>query len=234
MLQKNAVDEKTYSLLKKIMNDEVFNDFNLVGGTSLALRIGHRKSEDLDLFTQSDFDTEKLKKYLIDNYNFEVRFQEKNTLKGFVGGILVDCIKFGYKNLYPIEKIDDIRMLSIEDIIAMKLVAIYQDGTRIKDFIDIAYLSNYYSLNKMIKFCNEKFDCDNSLSILKGLTYFDNIDLTEKINIYDKNFSFETVKEHLIKMVDNPDSIIKYSTLDISNIENNEKQSHRKKDDIEW
>lgn len=47
------------------MNDEILNGFNLVGDTSLALRIGHRQSEDLDLFTRNDFDTEKLKKHLI-------------------------------------------------------------------------------------------------------------------------------------------------------------------------
>lgn len=210
MLQKNVIDEKTYSILKLIMNDINFKDFYLVGGTSLALRIGHRKSIDLDLFTQNDFDTEKLKKHLIDNYGFKVKFQEKNTLKGFLNDILIDCIKYDYKNINDIDIIDDIRMLSIEDIVAMKLVAIYQDGTRIKDFIDIAYLSNYYSLNEMINFCNKKTGCDNSFSILKGLVYFDNIDYAENINVFDKNFSFNTLKIHLLYMVDNPDKKLKF------------------------
>ena len=218
MLQKNVVTEKTYNVLKTLMSDKYLNDFNLVGGTSLALRIGHRQSVDLDLFTRKDFDTETLKKYLIDNYKFEVKFQEKNTLKGFINDVLIDCIKYDYDNLYDVEEIDGIRMLSIEDVIAMKLVAIYQDGTRIKDFIDIAYLSNSYSLNEMIEFCNKKTNCDNSFSIMKGIVYFDNIDYTEKVKVYDENYSFEKIKKHLVKMSDNPYAIIKDDSKDADGV----------------
>ena len=73
MLQKNVVTEETYNVLKLLMKDEKFNDFNLAGGTSLALRLGHRQSYDLDLFTRKDFDAENLKRYLIDNYGFKVK-----------------------------------------------------------------------------------------------------------------------------------------------------------------
>ena len=233
MLQKNVITEETYIILKSLMKDKNFNDFNLVGGTSLALRLGHRQSHDLDLFTRKDFDAEKLKKYLIDNYDFKVSFQEKNTLKGFINNILIDCIKYDYDNLYEIDVIDDIRMLSIEDVIAMKLVAIYQDGTRIKDFIDIAYLSNIYTLNEMIEFCNNKTNCDNSLSIMKGLIYFDNIDFDEKINIFDKEYSFDKIKKHLIKMSDNPDKLVKYNDLDVSFIKKDlNKDNDTKNNDI--
>ena len=61
MLQKNVVTEETYNVLKLLMKDEKFNDFNLAGGTSL------------DLFTRKDFDAENLKRYLIDNYGFKVK-----------------------------------------------------------------------------------------------------------------------------------------------------------------
>lgn len=54
MLQTQSVDPKLLELLKKIMNCDLFTDFNLVGGTSLALQIGHRKSIDIDLFGNSE------------------------------------------------------------------------------------------------------------------------------------------------------------------------------------
>lgn len=54
MLQKQSVDPKLLELLKKIMNCDSFTGFNLVGGTSLALQIGHRKSVDIDLFGNSE------------------------------------------------------------------------------------------------------------------------------------------------------------------------------------
>jgi hypothetical protein len=45
-------------LLKKIMSEKTFSDFNLVGGTSLALQIGHRNSIDIDLFGNQPIDFE--------------------------------------------------------------------------------------------------------------------------------------------------------------------------------
>ena len=136
----------------------------------------------------------------------------------YLNDFLIDCIKYDYENLNDVETIDGIRMLSVEDVIAMKLVAIYQDGTRIKDFIDIAYLSNSYSLNEMIEFCNKKTNCDNSFSIMKGIVYFGNIDYTEKVKVYDENYSFEKIKKHLVKMSDNPNAIIKYDSKDADGV----------------
>lgn len=210
MLFKNAIDEKTYILLENLMQDEKLNDFYLVGGTALALQIGHRKSIDIDLFTRNDFNSEELRLYLNNKYTFEFSFQEKNTLKGFVNDVLVDFIKYDYKNIEPIKLIEDIRMLSLEDIIAMKLIAIYQDGSRMKDFIDIVYLSKYYTLNDMIGFCKEKTGIDNTFSILKGLTYFNSIDFTDNVLVLDENYSFDKVKKHLLYMVDNPDKKLEF------------------------
>ena len=52
MLQKQTVNAGTLELLIVLMGDEQLNDFILVGGTALALQIGHRKSIDLDFFSE--------------------------------------------------------------------------------------------------------------------------------------------------------------------------------------
>lgn len=54
MLQKATVELSTLELLKNLQSEPLLKNFNLVGGTALALRIGHRKSVDLDLFTNKD------------------------------------------------------------------------------------------------------------------------------------------------------------------------------------
>jgi hypothetical protein len=51
------------------MKDDKFSSFNLVGGTALALKIGHRKSLDIDLFTTSDFNSPEISNHLTANYN---------------------------------------------------------------------------------------------------------------------------------------------------------------------
>ena len=62
----------TFSLLQTLCSDNALNDFFLVGGTSLALQIGHRHSIDLDFFSMSSFDTNTLATHLYQNHKFEV------------------------------------------------------------------------------------------------------------------------------------------------------------------
>ncbi len=50
MLQNGSILPETLGLLKSLMAKPVLKDFNLAGGTSLALQIGHRLSVDLDFF----------------------------------------------------------------------------------------------------------------------------------------------------------------------------------------
>lgn len=60
MLQYRTVDPKTLELLRKLMSLTELQDFFLVGGTALALQLGHRISIDIDLFTQIDFNAKTL------------------------------------------------------------------------------------------------------------------------------------------------------------------------------
>lgn len=55
MLQTQTVEPGTFSLLKHLMDLPQLKDFSLVGGTALSLRYGHRKSIDLDLFSENNF-----------------------------------------------------------------------------------------------------------------------------------------------------------------------------------
>ena len=50
MLHYETVDEGTLGLLKQLQSLSILSEMRLVGGTSLALQIGHRKSIDIDLF----------------------------------------------------------------------------------------------------------------------------------------------------------------------------------------
>ena len=56
MLHKESVEPSTLELLIELQGKDYLQGFHLVGGTALALKMGHRKSIDLDLFSNSDFD----------------------------------------------------------------------------------------------------------------------------------------------------------------------------------
>ena len=64
MLQKGCVSERLLTLLRRLQEEIAFKDYFLVGGTALALQIGHRKSYDIDLFTQNELNIPEIEKYL--------------------------------------------------------------------------------------------------------------------------------------------------------------------------
>jgi Nucleotidyl transferase AbiEii toxin, Type IV TA system len=68
MLYTQTVSPETLDLIKRLSADEQLREFNLVGGTALALQVGHRTSIDIDLFTAKGFSAADLNDYLSDHY----------------------------------------------------------------------------------------------------------------------------------------------------------------------
>ncbi|HEC44458.1 MAG TPA: hypothetical protein ENI20_16675 [Bacteroides sp.] len=176
MLRKESVDETTLGLIRQLQGKEYLKGFILVGGTGLALQIGHRKSIDIDLFSISDFDQVSILENLEKDFGFQVDYLEKNTLKGAIRGVKVDLLTHPYTSIKPPLNIDNLQIASIEDICAMKINAISNDGTRVKDFIDIYYLFNSYDLDKMLGFYQEKYQLRNRFHALKSLNYFSEVE----------------------------------------------------------
>jgi Nucleotidyl transferase AbiEii toxin, Type IV TA system len=65
MLQTQTVEGNTLGLLKSLMAMQSLQQFALVGGTNLSLRLGHRLSIDLDLFTPQPFNVDSLARIII-------------------------------------------------------------------------------------------------------------------------------------------------------------------------
>lgn len=208
MLFKETVETSTLELLKSIMLDTAFDSFYLVGGTALSLMIGHRKSIDLDLFTSNSFDTQELIDHLRLKYKFELDYVSKNTVKGELRGVQLDFITHQYPLIEEVIEVEGFRIATSLEIAAMKLNAITSNGTRIKDFIDIAFLSSYYTLNTMLKAYETKYK-SNKIIALKSLTYFSEINVYEPI-IYlsQKPESWSIIENRIIEMVDKPNNIL--------------------------
>jgi len=180
MLQYRAVYSETLELLKILMKYDSLRQTFLVGGTALALQLGHRISVDIDLFSETDFDTNEILSELRQDLELQVIMQKeknsliinsrkKNTNNEFVK---VDFVKYAYPLLKELKNEDGIRLLSIEDIIPMKLSAIANRGAK-KDFFDIYELMKTYSLSDMLELFSRKYPDIAHFHILKSLTYFD-------------------------------------------------------------
>ena len=202
MLYKETVESTTLELLNSLQSQPYLKGFYLVGGTALALRIGHRRSVDLDLFSNFSFDVVQLLENLTADYNFNLFFSANNTIKGSIDNVKVDFISHRYPFISEPVVEEEIEMLSFQDIIAMKLNAISANGQRVKDFIDIFYLIRSFSIEQMIGFYKKKYTNYNEVSVLKSLVYFDDIDFNDWPEITaEPNLKWHVVKNELEKSV---------------------------------
>lgn len=179
MLYKETISPQTLELLIQLQQKTYLKGFCLVGGTALALQIGHRTSIDIDLFSDFSFDTGYVLENLSADFGFNMFFSAANTLKGSINGVQVDILAHRYPYVSPPVFLDNITMLSTEDIIAMKLNAISISGQRVKDFIDIYYLLKLYSVSNMLRFYKMKYASFNEVNVLKSLVWFEDIDLSD-------------------------------------------------------
>jgi len=179
------------------------NFFYLAGGTGLAIMLAHRKSYDFDFFSENKFSSEKLLEIIIKSFGEnEVILSEikEDTLIVFLNNIQVSFFQYNYPLLKKLVKKDGLYIASIEDILAMKVIAIIQRGSR-KDFIDLWTImkEKKYSLEDIFIFCKTKYGRAFSESIaLKALTYFKDAE-EETPEEEGLNFSWESIKKFLIE-----------------------------------
>ncbi|MEX0982899.1 MAG: nucleotidyl transferase AbiEii/AbiGii toxin family protein [Bacteroidales bacterium] len=199
MLHYQTIGSPTLELLKKLQRIEEFSKLRLVGGTSLALQIGHRKSIDLDLFGLLRTDELELRDILKTTGNISILEKSKNINIVLIDKIKVDLVNYPYPWLEDAIIKDNITLASKKDIAAMKLEAICGRGTK-KDFIDLYFLLNHYRLAEILDFYREKYSDGSEFLVLRSLNYFDDADdeaMPEMLLPVDWNM----VKEKIVNCV---------------------------------
>lgn len=203
MLQTQTVTDSTLAIIKRLMADSQLQEFLLVGGTALALTIGHRHSVDIDLFTQNSFDSKALGQQLSTRYNATRMKTIKNGIFCSIGGIKVDLISHSYPEIEPHQVTEGIRMASLTDIAAMKLHAIIRSGERLKDFVDIYFLLERMSLSAMYTAYEQKYFPDANAGIARmALTDTSLVNLKDRIRLFDREFDWDTTKLRLQQAIE--------------------------------
>ena len=200
MLQYTAVDSAALELLKNLMNEPVFYGLRLAGGTALALQIGHRRSVDLDLFGSMADDIYTITQKLNEMGKVNLLNQTENIHIYLVNGIKVDMVNYPYSWLEDAITTDGIRLAGIKDIAAMKLAAVTGRGTR-KDFIDLYFLLQQYTLREMLSFYEQKYPDGSSFLVLKSLTYFDDANQDQYPQMLQQ-VNWEVIKKTITSAVD--------------------------------
>ena len=201
MLHYETVDEGTLGLLKQLQSLDILSEMRLVGGTSLALQIGHRKSIDIDLFGILNVEFDILIDELKTLGEVVLLKNSKNIHSLLINDIKVDIVNYNYKWLTNKMTIDNIYFATIEDIAAMKLNAIMGRGSK-KDFIDLYFILKNYTLTTLMDFYSKKYHDGSIFLVLKSLAYFDDADEQEMPFMFH-NTSWQTMKNNIKKALAN-------------------------------
>jgi len=172
-LHLSILPEVQLRLFETLSGQSFIKDFYLAGGTCLALQIGHRQSIDFDFFIPADFDTALIVNTLSQIGVYERDNEEKNTVNGSLNGVRISFFGYRYGIIDEFINFNNIRIAGLKDIAAMKLEAIAGRGSK-KDFIDMFFLLQHYSLKDMLSFHNLKYGTglSNHYHLLKSLVYF--------------------------------------------------------------
>jgi predicted nucleotidyltransferase component of viral defense system len=177
--------------------------FCLVGGTALALRYGHRSSEDLDLFYHEKFDQPEIVKDLESVFKHRFVYKQEHTTFGifcFIDEIKLDIVHYPHLPIAPIETERGIRFYSSADIAAMKIQAILGRGKK-KDFWDLYELLQHFSLQQIIDWHKQKFPNQMlAISIPHAITYFVDAEESDTPLSFKKQ-TWQGVKKGISKVV---------------------------------
>ncbi len=197
------------------MNEPMLSSTRLVGGTSLALQLGHRKSTDLDLFTSEAPDIESITLLLNEKYGFKSHLITQKALIGFIGEVKVDVIFHPYRWLEEPIVDDSIRLATTSDIAAMKIHAIVNSGERPKDFVDIAYLSRQFSYHQLKTLTLRKYPLYDAVMIDRAMVYFDDVnpEAIEEIKMAGAKLDWEKIKFRILEMTAHPGQVFSSSPL---------------------
>jgi hypothetical protein len=188
---------KLLPLIKKFSKD-----FGLVGGTAIALHIGHRESIDFDLFSYEEFKSVNIKRRIeriMPLHNVLVNRSSEFTF--MLRGVKITFFQFPFKLKYE-ERLDDIISIpSLLTLAAMKAFALGQ-RSKWKDYVDLYFIfRDYYSLGEVIKKADKLFGNNFNGKIFRTqLSYFDDINYDEAVKFLPGfEVSDDEVKQKLVE-----------------------------------
>jgi hypothetical protein len=159
-----------------LTQQELFQPFTLVGGTSLSLQLGHRMSDDIDLFTDALYETidfGAIDSLLRNTFGFVSNLPPGPIGMGVsyvVGKNQKDLVKLDlyYTDTFiqPVLEIGPYRLATIEEIIAMK-IDIVQRIARKKDFWDLHELLNSHTLSQMIALHEQRYPYSHDEAVIR-------------------------------------------------------------------
>jgi len=179
------------------MKQPILQSFRLVGGTALALQLGHRKSIDIDLFGQSNLTGDEINDVLND-YGKVISISKSKNINIFtLNNIKIDFVNYKYPWIDDTNELEGIRLASPKEIGAMKINAITGRGS-MKDFVDLFYLLKKFSLQDLLGFFEQKYFDGSVFLAIKSLAYFKDAE-NQQMPVLFEEVSWLEMKNEILK-----------------------------------
>lgn len=198
MLHKEILNQSQIDLLPLI--SEFKREYYLVGGTAIALYLGHRRSIDYDLFKFSSINHKKnIDK--INKFGFEIKITRNvsEQMNLMINDVKITFFQYPFeiKALTTLEKY--IKLPSLLDLAAMKAYALGR-RSKWKDYVDLYFLiKNKFSIEEISKRAEELFGQLFSDKLFRAqLSYFKDVDYTEEVDYLVKAPTNKEIKDFLI------------------------------------
>ena len=199
MFHNAILNDKQVELLPLI--GEFKREYYLVGGTAIALYIGHRRSIDFDLFKFAPLNQKKnVEKIHQFGYEPLITWNVTDQMNLVVNDVKLTFFQYPFQikanNIFERQ----IRIPELIDLAAMKAYALRR-RSKWKDYVDLFFLlKEQFSFETISQRANAIFGNMFSDKLFRSqLSYFEDIDYTEEVDYMIPNPPTENeIKEFLI------------------------------------
>jgi hypothetical protein len=175
--------------------------FYMVGGTAIALHLGHRRSIDFDLFTLS-----KLIKHRIKGKLLQIPFQQVPIFEDYdqldlqINNVKVTFLNYPYSILHPVKVVSVITIPTLLSLASMKAFALGRRA-KWKDYVDLYFiLHDHFTINDISRECEKTFKDQFSEKLFRQqLAFHNDIDFSEPVEFLVDPIPDNTIKEFLIE-----------------------------------
>ena len=201
MFHKEILTQEQIKLLPLIK--DFSKNFGLVGGTAIALHIGHRRSIDFDLFSSNGFDNNKIEMKIVKKIG---AFDPIVNKKGEYTLITKKEVKITFYNFpYAIDYADKFEnIIKLPDLLTLAAMKAFALGQRAKwkDYVDLYFiLRDYYTIDNINKKGKELFEQEYNEKLFRSqLSFFDDINYDEEVEFLPSfKVSDNVIKKKLIE-----------------------------------
>jgi hypothetical protein len=174
--------------------------YYLVGGTAIALHLGHRRSIDFDLFTKTNLIKHRIKSKLRQIPFHQVQiFEDYDQLHLMINNVKVTFFNYPYPITHQVKVGSLITMPTLPGLAAMKAFAMGRRA-KWKDYIDMYFiLRDHLTINQISRECEILFSGQFSEKLFRQqLAFHDDIDFSEPVEFLGEPVNEDTIKEFLI------------------------------------